>query len=158
MLSSNKRRDLTQIDWTIPKVVLSGIDAGLFGPEAHGWFTIASKEGYPFRQGSTDEPTNKSVHYRASIEDQIAWLHGRDLLTSFDCTMSHIGNAVIATCYDFYIGYASELTDRRWNEAIVVVSAILVYQFNAVVTTDARWHLKENPCIQLLRDKAHWTK
>ena len=156
MLSAQIKRDLTQIGWMIPNIVQYGIDAGLFGDEAHGWFTIASKQGYPFRQGSTNEPTDKSVHYRASIEGQIDWLRNRDLLTSLDCDISHIGNAVVATCYDFYIGYASLLPDRQWNEAIVVVSAIRVFQFNEAVIHDDKWHLKHNPHIRTLLETP-WT-
>ena len=150
MLTSKIKSALTQIDWTIPKVVQNGIDAGLFGDEAHGWFTIASKQGYPFRQGSTDEPSATSLEYRASVEAQVVWLSKHDLHTSTPWEEINVGNAVAVRCDDFYIGYASGLTDRLWNQAIVVVSAIRVYQFNVAIIFDERLHLKQNPHIQPL--------
>ncbi|MBP7811743.1 MAG: hypothetical protein KA054_02780, partial [Candidatus Moranbacteria bacterium] len=41
--------------------------------------------------------------------------------------------------------YASMLTNRLWNEAIMVVTAIRMGQFNETVIRDPRWHLKANP-------------
>ncbi len=134
----------------IPKVVQSGIAAGHFGSEAHGWFTIASKAGYPFRQGSTEEPSVTSVDYCTSVEAQISWLFKHDLHTSTPWEEINAGNAVAVRCDDYYIGYASGLVDRLWNQAIVVVTAIRVYQFNVAITTDERFHLKQNPHIQPL--------
>ena len=144
---------------TVSRVLAAGKRQCLFGDEADGWFCLATKRGTPIMGlGMGHLSDVLAFDYRHHAEEQVRWLSAHDLLTSSPWEDHNVSDAVAVTGYDFYFSYASALTNRLWNEAIMVVTAIRMAQFNEVEARNPRWHLKENPNIESLLAAAHWTE
>jgi len=144
---------------TLSRVLAAGKKQCLFGDEADGWFCLATKCGTPILGlGMGHLSDVLASEYRHHAEEQVRWLCSHDLLTSSLWDDHNMSEAVAVTGYDFYFSYASMLTNRLWNEAIMVVTAIRMGQFNETVIRDPRWYLKANPNIASLLAVAHWTE
>lgn len=143
---------------TVSRVLAAGKKQCLFGDEADGWFCLATKRGNPVLGLSMGHAEFHARDYRHHAEEQVRWLSAHDLLTSSPWDDHNMSDAVAVTGYDFYLSYASGFTNRLWNEAIMVVTAVQMMQFNEVEIRNPRWHLKENPNIESLLAAAHWTE
>lgn len=143
----------------VSQVIAQAERAALISMETSGWFTLAAKDGAPIMGIALPRTLSSSLatDYRHHSEEQIRWLQSHHLLTSGIWDEHNVSEAVAATGYNFFFSFASALP-REWNEAIVVVSAVRMQQFNQNVIDDSRWHLQHNPCIKQLLEAAHWTK
>ncbi len=148
---------LARIVRTTSRVIDLGKAASLFDDEVDGWCTVMAKNGAPvlgFRTAPlTPEITSE---FQRQAGAQLHWLLSHDRLTSSRWMGDGASTAVAVHAYDFYLAYASSCPNRLWNEAIAVVVAIRMHQFNPAVLKDQRWHLRTNPNIESLLAVAHW--
>lgn len=145
---------------TVSQVIALGRQAQLFDHhKSDGWFTLALKDGAAVLGFAVPGPLSARLafDYRHHSEEQVSWLRSHELLTSNVWVEHNVSEAVAAQGYDFYFSFVSALP-REWNEAIVVVSAVCMRQFNQSVIDNPAWHLKSNPHINELLEVAHWTK
>lgn len=134
----------------LARLLATGKQYSLFGDEADGWFFLTTKQGTPILGlGMGCLPDALVLDYRHHAEEQVCWLRAHDLLTSSLWVTANTSHAVAVTGYDIYLSYASGLS-RLWNEAIMVVTAIQMGQFNSSVIKNPKWHLKDNPNINSL--------
>lgn len=148
---------LTRIVRTVYRVLDCGKEKGMFDDEVDGWCTVVAKNGAPIL-GFRTAPLTPEVteEFQRQAAAQVQWLRTHEKLTSSRWTGDGTSTAVAVHAYDFFIGYASSCPNRLWNEAIAVVTAIRMYQFNEAVIRDRRWHLRANPCIEHLLEAASW--
>lgn len=143
----------------VSQVIAQAERAALISMDTSGWFTLAAKDGAPIVGIALPRVLSAALaaDYRHHSEEQIRWLQSHHSLTSSIWDEHNVSEAVAATGYDFFFSFASALP-REWNEAIVVVSAVRMQQFNQNVINHPSWHLRHNPCIKQLLQAAHWTE
>lgn len=148
---------LARIARTVYRVLACGKDRSLFDDEVDGWCMVVAKNGAPILDFRTAPLTPEITgEFQRQAREQLQWLLSHDSLTSSRWTGTGISTAVAVHAYDFYLAYASSSPNRLWNEAIAVVTAIRMRQFNEAVLKDRRLPLHSNGHIAPLLAVAHW--
>lgn len=148
---------LARIVRTVYRVLACGKDRSLFDDEVDGWCTVMAKNSAPilgFRTAPLLPEITSELQRQAGA--QLRWLLSHDRLTSSRWMGAGTSTAVAVHAYDFYLAYASSSPNRLWNEAIAVVTAIRMHQFNGAVLKDRRLPLHSNGHIAPLLAVAHW--
>lgn len=143
----------------VSRVLSVGREHHLFGDEAHGWFTVFTRQGEPVCDTGTGLLKVSTLNLRNHAEEQVQWLVSQNQLTSRGRQGCDTGDiqAVAITGTDFYFGYAS-FAKRVWAEAILVVTAIRLKQFSTADLLKEELGFRSNPHIGELLRVACWNE